>query len=156
MSSPPEPMKMKEQIHMDRNVDLTRPFIRETINSQYIQYSSNNTFTEQQHLQPQDMATVTFSSTITGKVIHSNAQKEFLSAIPSSKGRISMRKIAGKVYQLTQKPLPRTGSSRFFIAGGQCLELWDVSSQTSLPGMGLSLVRQYGSRLVLKSSVRVA
>ncbi|KAF5743838.1 putative chlorophyll A/B binding protein [Tripterygium wilfordii] len=50
------------------------------------------------------MAAVTLSSTFTGKVIPSNAQKEFLSAIPSSKGRISMRKTTGKAAASSGSP----------------------------------------------------
>ncbi|KAJ6400908.1 hypothetical protein OIU84_016349 [Salix udensis] len=42
------------------------------------------------------MATMTLSSTFTSKVVHLNGVTEFPSAIPLGKGRVSMRKTAGK------------------------------------------------------------
>ncbi|KAJ0052679.1 hypothetical protein Pint_00787 [Pistacia integerrima] len=98
---------------------------------------------------------------------------QFSTTVQSSNGRVSMRKSAGKpaappeapgmvITSGTQpgcqqilEPLPKTENLKSFMPGGQCLGLWDVSSQNSSPEMESNLERQYGSRPVLKSSVKV-
>lgn len=58
-------------------------------------------------------------------------------------------------YQQTPKHLPGMGSLRSFPPDGQCLALSVVSSQSFFLEMEWSSGKQFGSKLVLKYSVRV-